>query len=483
MLNRLEYGAVCLLMLFAAAAVLYSNVPLQGAGLNAAVALAAVLLFLLLCAERPYGWLAGAPGAWLARLPGLKLLLPCGLLLQGAVALLTAPVLTDDQRMYLQLAASLAQEQRYLATDGTMAFWPPGMPLFLSPFVALLGAGAAAVVAANLTLYGLGAWAIHGLGQRLGGEAVARLAVGLFTLWPSRLLSAGLAAKEGLVISAMLLGTLAMLKAFEAGRRGPLYALVAGAVFGLASLAQPGLLLYVLVLCLPLRHEFAKGRLRFALNCALVLACVLLTLQVWQQRNCRLFEGAFCGVSTNGGSVFYRANNPLATGSWTPDGEVKISHLPELEQNRRGYELGRQWIETHPRDFLVLGVRKLIYLMGDDSEGAYRGIWRASGLSHEQADQANSSARWQVFLAAHLASLLFWVWVLMGVFRYARAAFRDAGLAEQGRLLIYPLLYSSAVFFVFESGARQHMAAEGLMLVLAALAAWRARPEAAAVAR
>ena len=379
MLIRLEYGVARLLVIFAAASVLYWNLKLSGAALNIAVAVVGVLLLMQASTDRYYRWLAGAPAGWLAQLPGLRVLLPCGSILQIAAAVVTAPVQSDDQRMYLQLAASLAQEHRYLAADGTLAFWPPGMPLFLSPFVALFGEGNFAVAVANLSLYALGAWAIHGLGRRIGGTEVARVSLCLFTLWPSRLLSAGLASKEGLVITAMLLGTLALLKSFDTNRGTSVYAPLAGVVFGMAALAQPGLLLFVAVLFLPMRHAFKTNRLRFVLNCSLVLVCAVLTLQAWQQRNCQLFKGEFCGVATNGGSVFYRANNPLATGLWTPDGEIKISHLPELEQNQRGYELGRKWIESHPQEFLILGLRKLIYLLAEDSEGAYRGIWRGYG--------------------------------------------------------------------------------------------------------
>jgi hypothetical protein len=54
------------------------------------------------------------------------------------------------------------------------------------------------------------------------------------------------------------------------------------------------------------------------------------TVGLWQWRNCVVFEGRFCGISTNGGNVAYRANNPLATGLWTREGLVRITDLPEL---------------------------------------------------------------------------------------------------------------------------------------------------------
>jgi hypothetical protein len=462
-------------VLFAAAAIFYSNVPAQGALYNGLLAASGALLLYVAASNRWYRFLGGEKlGGWGAAL-GFRKIILLGVVLQVAVAWITSPILTNDQRMYLQLAGSLANEFKYLGADGTRAFWPPGMPLFLAPFVAVFGVGAGAVVGANCVLYGIGASSIYFLGIRLHGAGVGLLAMLLFTLWPSRLLSAGLAAKEGLVIGASLLAVLLFLKSLDAARSGWGYAALAGLVFGLAALAQPGLLLFAVFLFISAGFYFRRYGLNYFAKCILVLFLMVAVVQSWQSRNCKIFNGEFCGVSTNGGSVFYRANNPIATGSWTPDGEIKISHLPEVEQNKLGYRLGVQWIKDNPLDFLRLGMRKLVYLLGGDGEGAYRAIQRGSGLGHEEALRENSNAREISYRIATICSLLFWIWVLIGVFRFSGIAREDAELARRGRIFFYPLIYSVGIFFVFESGDRQHMFAEGFLILLSAMACLHCR--------
>ena len=67
-------------------------------------------------------------------------------------------------------------------------------------------------------------------------------------------------------------------------------------------------------------------------------------------------------------------------------------------------------------------------------------------------------------------SLVFWVIVIAWSARAIGSNGRIGQFPDGERLLplIYPLLYGAAVFSVFESGSRQHMAAAGVLLVLAA---------------
>jgi hypothetical protein len=237
-------------------------------------------------------------------------------------------------------------------------------------------------------------------------------------------------------------------------------------------LAQPGLLLFVL--SMPLCYRYLRGASlwRYFGFSAIVLACAALALVPWQMRNCALFDGQFCSVATNGGSVFYRANNPLATGEWTAEGAIPITHLPELEQNRLGFELGKQWILANPGDFAILAAKKLGLLLRDDRYGAYWGVLRGTGHEHTKAIRLASSERMLAYQVLNTLSWLFWAGVTgLIANRLIRLAL-GGDRAMIGRLLplLYPLLYSGAVFAVFESDRRQHMMALALLLVLAAWA-------------
>jgi 4-amino-4-deoxy-L-arabinose transferase-like glycosyltransferase len=439
------------------------------------------MLFLLLLGVACAMLLIGPVGRWFAdrlallsdRTP-LSLVLVAGVLAQALVAVLTRPVANSDGAIYLALSEKLARGLPYQDPDGFLAFWPPGLPLFLSPFVKLFDAGHLAIATANIVLYLIGAVSVWHLGRRLFGPRAALLSALLFTLWPSRLLTAAVASKENLTVAAVLAGTALCVHGMAAlpRKKAAFFCIAAGATFGAAALAQPGLLLFVLLTPLAYRHFAGKRPVAYLACCATMGICTALALAPWQLRNCAVFDGQFCGVATNGGSVFYRANNPLATGEWTQEGAIPITHLPELEQNRLGFELGKRWIVEHPRDFLVLAVRKLQLLMRDDRYGAYWGVLRGGGNNHETSIKTGSAARLASFHVLNLISWLFWALIL------STAARELFGLAK-GKLrldgeivlpVVYPLLYCAAVFAVFESDRRQHMIAFAMLLVLAAAA-------------
>lgn len=403
---------------------------------------------------------------------GLTTLLAIGLSVQVGAAVITAPIPESDMEQYLLLAERLASDASY-ESDGRFAYLPPGLPLTLAPFVKVFGANLHAVIVMNAMLYAASVLALWTIAVRLFGRAVAAMAVALFSIWPTRLLMAGLASKENLTLAMLLVGIALALKAFDPSTRRPVWAAFgSGAAFGLGALAQPGLALFVAMT--PLMYRFAArtlGKHAFITRLAVILAGMALCIAPWTVRNCIVFEGKFCGISTNGGSVFYRANNPQATGTWTDEGEIAIEHLPELEQNELGFRLGREWIMSHPLQAAALSMRKLIYLLGTDDYGPYWGILRATGLRDEEAYRINPPARIATFHIANIVSLVFWV-LLAALCVRALLIYRAQNLLafENVLPLVYPLLYSACVFAVFESGSRQHIAATGPLFILAASA-------------
>jgi len=174
----------------------------------------------------------------------------------------------------------------------------------------------------HLFLFVLGGWGVHRLGCELGGTRTAKLALLLYCCWPSRILASGLVSKENLTLAAVACGLALFIMACKRQKASfVLPALFSGVAFGLTSLAQPGLLLLALAIPLMTRCWLMPNTWkRIVTLLALPVVGYLVTVAPWQLRNCAVFEGEFCGVATNGGSVFYRANNSLATGAWTPEG-------------------------------------------------------------------------------------------------------------------------------------------------------------------
>ncbi|MEO8305004.1 MAG: glycosyltransferase family 39 protein [Betaproteobacteria bacterium] len=407
----------------------------------------------------------------LAKRPDLMPVLIAGAAMEMLAASITAPVPVSDFFHYLYLAGRIAAGLSYVDDLGWRAEFPPGWPYMLAPFVAIFGPTLVAATAANVALYLVGAIGIASIARQRFGPSETFIAVVLFTIWPARLLMAGLAAKENLLIAAVIAAIALSYKAVDAKTRSPIViAGAAGAVFGLAALTQPGLL--VLTLAAPVMFRSAItdiGARRFTSIVAAMLAGALLALAPWMVRNCVVFEGEFCGIAANGGSVFYRANNANATGLFMYGRGGPLRGLPEVERNRRGYELGRQWIVTHPLDAVQLSARKVFaYLKGDD-HGAYWSVLRQPGGDEENALRNASESRMALYRIASGVSLAYWVLLAA----LSVQALRNGRLADERdrydfRPLVYPLLCGAAVFGLFESGDRQHMFAVGPLFVLAA---------------
>jgi len=468
-----EIAIVGLLLVAAVAIAPYYNIVWPGGWTHGMILLTAgVLLAYLLVFNRTRfaGWVGRLlPG----EVPLLKLLI-LGVACQGIIAALTRPILVSDPKAYLQLAYALAKGAPYFDEMGFHAFWPPGLPLFLTPFAYLSSDGLLATTLANMAMYVLGAWAIHDIGSRLFDRAVGTGATVLFTLWPARLLTAGIPSKENLTIAAMLVCTACLLRSRSGGESTAPYAwaVLGGIALGAASLAQPGLALLVVSVPIAYRHYLPVRLMPLVAWLACILLGLVMTVAPWMVRNAIVFDGAFWGISTNGGSVFYRANNPLATGNFLPRGEVDLSNLPELEQNATGTRLAKEWIASNPTRALRLSVWKIAHLVGSDDYGPYWAVLRGLGESDESATRNATPQRAWLFRATNLLALAFWVAVCaLAATALLRALRTGSHLRGEWSPLLYPMLYSLAVFAIMESGARQHMAAIAPILVLAAACA------------
>jgi len=480
MLNRLlalvrqaEYRAVLLVAFLVPIVACYANVNLPGWGLTGAVLTVAFGLAM-------FGFLhflTGRTGpllddAWPSRGTPYYIV-GGGLLLHVAIAAITAPQPTSDGLAYLQLAQRMASHGVFQDTKGLRAFWPVGLPLYLLPYVWVFGASVTAIAIANAVTYVLGSWGLWRLASAVAGRQVAAVALVLFALWPSRALLAGVAAKE-LLCTTLVTVALGLAASFFAtpDRSGRWQPFVSGLALGWAALAQPGLLLIFPLMVLMFRTQLlAMGWKRSMLPLALLALGGTIVVTPWMIRNCQVFEGQFCGIATNGGSVFYRANNPLATGLWIENGAVPLGDLPELEQNRLGFELGKQWIRENPTKALKLSARKLQHYLSGDEHGAYWGIKRGDGLKDDGGPTTRDSRRDLTYAIATYVSLAFWLLMFAFVFRGVRNLWEQSREDfDRAAPLFYPMLYGTVVFSVFESGNRQHMFAVPALMVIASAA-------------
>lgn len=371
------------------------------------------------------------------------------------VWLFPAPLHADGLH-YFRLASELAQGHEYRSDAGYLAYWPPGYPFFLYVGFKLFGPYAWVVTALNLLLFSISLPLVYGLGRWIADDRVGRLSVLLLTIWPNYLASAGLGSKEMVVIPCLLATLLLYFQAHIANgiSKTILLCLAGGAVLGFASLTHPTFQLFPVVL---LAYELLSSVTpRTFLRLAPLLAGMALVIFPWSLRNHEKL-GHWVIISDNGGDVFYRANNPLADGSYQPEGETPLPH-DEVQRERAGYRLGKRWIASHPGQFLWLAERKLTFLLGDDGVGVFESMKRGLGISG-----------WSYLLFRAIASSYwFLIWIL--ILNMLRLKWRAAvALCPEVLALMLGFLFLLPIHGVYETDSRHHLPVIGVLAVLAAV--------------
>ena len=363
----------------------------------------------------------------------------------------------SDQATYLALARGLVENHRYGFVNGGLAYWPPGFPFFLAIWFFLLGFNSWVPLIANLALFGGTLVVVERLARRIGGSLSGRLATLLLVPWPTMVMIAGFAGKEPLVLFLLCLVLLTFSSALECPAVGGEVALagVTGLLLGVMSLAQPSFLLFILVL---VAYDYAckQDLLRAGMRAVTATVALCAVLFPWTLRNHRVL-GAWIPISTNGGDVFYRANNSLASGGYTPRGEQDLEGLDEVARGKTGFRLGKEWIRAHPASFLSLGVRKQILFLGDDGQGAFETLKRGLAIG---------GVRYVLWKGV---SNLYWWCIWMIIFLMIVVHWKTQLSAN--RLLfaaILSVVYLLAIHSVFESGGKYHEPLIGIIAVLAA---------------
>ena len=391
-------------------------------------------------------------GRWFLVIVGL------GIAIRLAYVLAVPPVQLSDMADYVGLARGLLRGEGYhqqVFGADLVAFRAPGYSFLLAGAMALVGDSGWTPTLLNLLAYVVTSAMLWDLTSRIAGRLAPIVAVGLFACWPSGVMSAGLAMTEHV----SLLSLLAVAWGVERGRSEPRrpWWLVTGVALGLGALVRPSLLpLPGLVLFLALLDSPAR---RVALrHAALAVLVAVVCVAPWTLRNYLVLH-AFVPVSTNGGDNFYRSNNPLATGSYTPKAEKDFSAMlpDEVGWNRANMEAGKRWISEHPLDFLRLSARKAAMFVADDSTGAYWSLERA----HREIGPVYTFANG----VSNVWWLGVWLFAVVALLRWRTRVLDDsAGAALMWLTIVLPVVHS-----VFESQPRYHMPIVGVLLCLSAM--------------
>ncbi len=167
----------------------------------------------------------------------------------------------------------------------------------------------------------------------------------------------------------------------------------------------------------------------------------------WTVRN-YLVLGDFIPVSSNGGSVLYRAKNPLARGGYSTRGERDLDALRgnEAEWNRTGVRWAVVWIKDNPLEFVELVFHKQRLFLANDYSGAYYAFNRFVQQKPDSTLLENTVANY--FRAA---GNFWWVslWILVASSLLSRADHWRS--IPSVMLLLLPLIYLLGIHSVFES--------------------------------
>lgn len=279
---------------------------------------------------------------------------------------------SGDAQSYLTLAAGLVRGEGlriYEPYIGSTlhAFYPPVYPLVLAGWTAVFGASTGALLGLNALIDGAAALLLCRLGAMPGRAGAGRSAAWLYLIWPSVLLSAPLAQKEGLCVLLILCLATAWLKAI-AGDVQWRRSIEIGVVTGLLAMTQPGLAPLTLLFGLAL-IPLASLRRIVAVGVGAMPFAALAMLPWWLRNHAVL--GAFVPLTSAGRISLWVGNNPGATGNWVAP-PLALRGLPELEYARAAGALARTWIVGHPADFVRLSATKFVRALGVGEFGVER---------------------------------------------------------------------------------------------------------------
>lgn len=391
---------------------------------------------------------------------GLAILLRAAL-----VFLVPLPAPTSDAAWYFNQAIALSEGRGYMRSGEPTAYWPVGYPGFVAGLFYLFGPSMMLVALANLIMSGLSFLLLLQVARIVvTDEAVARLAVLLWTIYPNSIGYVGLALSETLFTALLLLGTWLFLR-----DRRYLTAVACGIVFGLATLTKSQALLFPAVLT-AFAFLFVKAD-RFSIAAlvrgAIVTIGMLIAIAPWTYRNYQVFGHAVL-VSTNGGVSLLAGNNP----SVKPDFRNDFSqtdplflqsghpHDPEVAVDSKAKELALDWIKSNPGHFVSLIPHKLWRLWAPNGEAEWG--YQDMGSFYDRNVSLFRALRWlnQGYYFTIILAVCAFPWMIRRGRGHEASEWLWLGIVFAG--------YLSAISVVFSGQSRYHFPVMPFLMINAA---------------
>lgn len=368
----------------------------------------------------------------------------------------------SDGAWYFNRAASLARGDGYSESGHPTAYWPPGYPLVLAVLFKLFGTSVVVAKGFNLVCAVATAWLTLDLARRIfRSEAAGRLALLLLAIYPNSIGFTALLFTETFFTMLLLAGCWTMLV-----WNGPVRAIAAGTIFGLATLvkAQSLVLIPMLFALVLLERRVSLSRFvstSLAAAATLVVCCAVVF--PWSYRNHALL-GEWVAISTNGGFTFLTGNNPSANGDYTPDDPL-VTSIPrtivnQIEADAEAKRRAVEWIKANPTNFVGLMPKKVFRLWAPDGESEW----------FYQSGYASYDEHVGVFRSIRIINQVYYVFLLFGfvVTGFALAADRErrAATLPGWRWLPYLVaLFPTLIALVFSGQSRFHFPVMPLVMM------------------
>jgi 4-amino-4-deoxy-L-arabinose transferase-like glycosyltransferase len=261
--------------------------------------------------------------------------------------------LQGDAVGYVQLARNLINGNGF-SWEGKepTSYRMPGYPGFLAFIFVIVGENLAAVRMIQSILGALTILPVFFIAKSLGGNPVALLSALGVALYPLLIYQTGWVYSETLFIFLLWVGVYLLIIGLE--KEKTLVGVLAGLVFGLATIVRPEIAFFPLLICLfVLIYRWGRTRLLIAVAAQVSLALVVLP---WSVRN-TIINQQFIPLTTSSGSNFYAGNNPDSHGgsAWV----YPLEDMSEFESDRELNRRAIQWIRENPTDAFVTFLQKL----------------------------------------------------------------------------------------------------------------------------
>lgn len=399
----------------------------------------------------------------------------------------------DDSVWYDTTARRLASGDGYVfdptvwkAPDGSpiypgeqtltpTALWPPGYPVTLAAIYVATGDSLNAARLANVLFGAFTAVFVYLIARRLFDQAAAVFAGFALALLPSHALFTAVLLSET-YFGFLLAGLLTLFVYFVLDRDRPNVPLIVGlgALTAFAGYVRGEFIAYGGVLALLMLIHYRRRALRplaaYALGAALIIT-------PWAVRN-EVQMGQLILGTTGSGRVLYQGHNSQADGgpSLTAVGQLEAPFSVlgrkqiELQSNKEGARLAREWALSHKLRELELIPRRMYQLFRSDESGV---TWIQSNKPWFGAEGADKLIRLSSFafyglLALALAGLPLW-WRARDTKRWAVLALVPFYMLVFGALFIGDPRYHYALYIPIAVFAGPTLAA----LWSAVAAGWR----------